>query len=314
MAGCATSDDVHWHSTTNRSKEGQQTGMNITPNRSDLLELTAEWKGERFEDGRPKVGDDVLAKLRSATTEQVWSVLWQAGYEHQFEGGWRETHAGTTIVGRAVTAQFVPKRPDLDRVVMYAAAREGLRTEVHKQNWLVVESLVENDVMVVDIFGKIREGTVIGDNLGTAVASRTRIGAVIHGGIRDLTGIQRLDSVNVFHRDTDPTPIRNVTLAGLNVPVRIGHATVLPGDVVLGTPTGVIFIPPHLAAAAAEASVDIRSRDEFGKLRLAQRRYLTSEIDVDTWATPIEADYQNWLRDRSTEPCVEPRPSLEGAG
>ncbi|WP_138445404.1 RraA family protein [Sinomonas susongensis] len=269
--------------------------MRIQPSREDLLAMTAEWTGERFEDGRPRVPDEVLEELRLATTEHVWSVLWAEGYERQFEGQWRETHPGTPLVGRAVTAQFLPMRPDYDGIVVATANREGRPTRSNNQNWMVVESLVENDVMVVDIFGKVYEGTVVGDNLGTAVASRTGAGAVIHGGIRDLQGIRRLENVNIFHRGVDPTPIRNVTLGGMNIPVRIGGATVLPGDVVLGTPTGVIFIPPQLAAKAAAASADTRNRDRFGKLRLAERRYTSSQIDVATWEDGVEADYQAWL-------------------
>jgi len=273
--------------------------MDFRLSRTEMVELTAQWTGDRFDDGRPRVPDSVLDRLRHVTTEQVWSVLWDAGYEYQFEGDWRETHPDRVTVGRALTARFVPKRPDLDRWVMDAAARDGLRTEVHRQNWLAVEALTENDVFVVDIFGKIREGTVIGDNLGSAVAARTKAGAVIDGGIRDLAGIQRLTSVNVYYRGTDPTPIKDVTLAGLNVPVRIGQATVLPGDVVLGTPTGVLFIPPHLAEAAVDGAERTKRRDEFGKLRLSQGRYTSAEIDVKDWAAPIEADFDAWLKDKA---------------
>lgn len=271
--------------------------MRIQPARRDLTELTAAWKGERFEDGRPKVADAVLEELRRATTEHIWSVLWKHGYQRQFEGNWKETHPDTILVGRAVTAQFVPHRPDFDRVVLDVAAAEGRTTTSDRQNWLVVESLGKGDVMVVDLFGKIYEGTLVGDNLGTAVASRTGAGAVIDGGIRDLQGIRQLKNVNIFHRGVDPTPIRNVTLAGMNIPVRIGGATVLPGDVVLGTPTGVLFIPSHLAELAATASADNRSRDEFGKQRLAERIYSSAQIDVPTWDSSIEADYQAWRSD-----------------
>ncbi len=269
--------------------------MRIQPSRDDLLSLTPEWDGERFDDGRPKVSDEVLDQLREATTEQIWSVLWDEGYERQFEGGWLETHPGRTVVGRAVTAQFIPQRPDFDTVVVRTANGEGRPTKSDNQNWMVVESLTENDVMVVDIFGKIYEGTVVGDNLGAAVAGRTKAGAVIHGGIRDLQGIQKLDGINIFHRGVDPTPIRNVTLAGLNIPVRIGEASVLPGDIVLATPSGVIFIPPQLAARAAAASVETRSRDDFGKQRLSERVYTSSQIDVPVWAADVEADYLDWL-------------------
>jgi regulator of RNase E activity RraA len=272
--------------------------VRIEPSREDLEELTAAWGGERFRSGRPRVPDDVLESLRQATTEEAWSPLFEAGYVRQFVGGWRETHPGTVIVGRAVTAQFLPHRPDHDAAVVAAGAREG-HQEGDKQNSWIIELLEHGDVMVVDIFGKVVEGTVVGDNLGTAVASRTGVGAVIDGGIRDLAGLQQLEGgVNIFHRGVDPTPIRDVTLAGINLPVRIGGVTVLPGDVVLGTPTGVSVIPAHLAGAVAAASEDTRVRDVFGKQRLAERRYTSAQIDVATWPQDIEADYQEWLAAR----------------
>jgi regulator of RNase E activity RraA len=153
--------------------------------------------------------------------------------------------------------------------------------------------------MVVDIFGKIKDGTVVGDNLGTAVRTRTRAGAVIEGGIRDYQGLVQLDDVNFYVRGVDPTAIADVTLAGINIPIRIGGVTVLPGDIVLGTPTGVIFIPPHLAQEVVETSEAIRVRDEFGKLRLGEGKYTSGEIDVPTWREDIEADFVAWQQAKS---------------
>lgn len=267
--------------------------MQVVPSEDDMRALTQEWSGERFADGRPKVSDAVLATLRGATTEQAWSVLRTHGYDRQFAGDWHETHPGRVIAGRAVTAQFLPHRPDLDRAVVEAGLKAG-HVEGDRQNSWIIDRLGEGDVMVVDIFGKVIEGTVIGDNLGTAVATRTGVGAVIDGGVRDLQGLHGLEGVNVFMRGVDPTPIRNVTLAGINIPIRIAHATVLPGDVVLGTPTGVIFIPAHLAEEVAEQSREIQERDRFGKLRLSERIYSSAQIDVPSWEAVIEADFQRW--------------------
>lgn len=268
--------------------------MRIVPRREDLLALTPLWDGARSDDGRPRVADEVLVGLRAATSEQAWQVLHGHGYDRQFAGGFLETHPGTVIAGRAVTAQFVPHRPDLDAAVVAAGAEEG-HPEGDRQNSWVISQLAPGDVMVVDIFGKVAEGTVIGDNLGTAVATRTGVGAVIDGGVRDLQGLVRLEGgVNVFMRGVDPTPIRAVTLVGINLPVRIGAATVLPGDVVLGTPSGVTFIPAHLAGEVAAASREIEVRDRFGKLRLAEGRYSSAQIDVPVWSGEIEADFEAW--------------------
>lgn len=268
--------------------------MRIQPSREDLIALTHLNPFDRFPDGRPRVPDDLLERLKLATTEEAWSVGYLKGYQRQFVGGWMETHPGTITVGRAVTAQFLPHRPDYHEAIQNAGVAEG-RGKSGGQNSWIIETLQLNDVMVVDIFGKIKDGTVVGDNLGTAVRTRTRAGAVIDGGVRDYQGLVQLTDVNFYMRGVDPTGIAEVTLAGINIPIRIGGVTVLPGDVVLGTPTGVLFIPPHLVQEAVETSENVRVRDEFGKMRLAEGKYTSGEIDT-AWREDIEADYQAWKK------------------
>lgn len=266
--------------------------MRIQPSRDDMLELTRLNPFDRFPDGRPRVPDDLLERMKLVTTEEAWGVLRRHGYHRQFEGNWMQTHPGTTMVGRAVTAQFLPHRPDYHDAVQQTGLGEG-RSGIGGQNSWIIQQLELHDVMVVDIFGKVKDGTVVGDNLGTAVRSRTRAGAVIHGGIRDYQGLVQLEDVNFFIRGVDPTAIADVTLAGINIPIRIGEVTVLPGDVVLGTPTGTIFIPPHLVQEVVERSEDIRVRDDFGKMRIAEGTYTSGEIDT-VWSEAIEADFQAW--------------------
>jgi regulator of RNase E activity RraA len=272
--------------------------MHVQPSPEDLIALTSLNPFERFADGRPKVPDDLIERMRLVTTEEAWGVLRKHGYHRQFEGGWMQTHPGTIMVGRAVTAQFLPHRPDYHDAIQRAGLAEG-RASVGGQNSWIIESLQHYDVMVVDIFGKVKDGTVVGDNLGTAVRTRTRAGAVIDGGIRDYTGLMELTEVNFFVRGVDPTAIADVTLAGLNIPIRIGGITVLPGDIILGTPTGISVIPPHLAQEVVESSEEIRVRDEFGKLRLSQGTYTSGDIDVPTWRADIEADFVAWKQSRN---------------
>lgn len=272
--------------------------MHIQPSPEDLIELTQLNPFGRFDDGRPRVPDDLLERMKLVTTEEAWVVLQNHGYHRQFEGGWLQTHPETVLVGRAVTAQFLPHRPDYHQAIQQAGVAEG-RSNSGGQNSWIIEQLETNDVMVVDIFGKIKDGTVIGDNLGTAVQSRTQAGAVIDGGVRDYGGLIQLPNVNFFIRGMDPTAIADVTLAGINIPIRIGGITVLPGDVILGTHTGIIVIPPHLVQEVVETSEDVRVRDEFGKLRLAEGKYTSSEIDVSKWREEIEADFQAWLGDQA---------------
>ncbi|KYH42440.1 MAG: hypothetical protein AYL33_002540 [Candidatus Bathyarchaeota archaeon B63] len=258
-----------------------------------VKELTRKNPFDRYPDGRPRVPDDLLERMRLVTTEQAWGVLGQHGYRHQFEGNWFCTHPGRILVGRALTAMMVPMRPDLNELVEEAGKAEG---RIGGQNSWVIDMLQPNDVMVVDVFGKIENGTFVGDNLSTALQRRTKAGAVIDGGIRDFQGIMKLEDIVIFCRGVHPTAISETTLVGINIPVRIGRATVLPGDVVLGTPTGVIFIPPHLVEEVVERAEEIQLRDRFGKQRLREGKYTPGQID-SKWTREIEEDFKNWLRE-----------------
>ena len=73
------------------------------------MDITREWKGERFPDGRPKVPDEVLERLRNTTAEEAWGTIGMRGYRHQFEGGWKTLNVkpGERLIGRAVTAVFI---------------------------------------------------------------------------------------------------------------------------------------------------------------------------------------------------------------
>lgn len=272
--------------------------MYITPPKDTLIAMTPLNPWGRDEFGRPYVPDEWLERMKNVTTEEAWGVMIGKGYPRQFEGNWKETHPGRITVGRAVTAQFIPHRPDYHDVVQKAGEAEGRGSRGGQNSW-VINTLKHGDVMVVDIFGKVQNGTVIGDNLGTAIRTRTRAGAVIDGGIRDYQGLVELTDVNFYMRGMDPTAIADVTLAGINIPIRIAGCTVMPGDVVLGTPTGVIFIPPHLVQEVVERSEDISVRDVFGKMRLAEGKYSSGEID-SKWSDAIEADFQEWKQLRNT--------------
>ncbi len=258
--------------------------------------LTAAWSGERMADGRPCVPDGILERMKHVTSDEAWGVLEKThGYKYQFEGNWLNLHPELILVGRAVTCQMVPHRPDLHEVVQRIGAAEG---RSGGQNTWVIDSLTRGDVLVVDLFGKIRDGTFVGDNLSTAARARTGTGIVIDGGIRDFQRVIQLADFAVFCRGVDPSAIAEVTLIGVNIPIRIGRATVLPGDVVLGTPSGVTFIPPHLAEEVVTYSEDIRQRDVFGKQRLAEGVYTSGQIDVPVWEEVIEADYLAWCAER----------------
>src|SRR5689334_161606 len=88
----------------------------------------------------------------------------------------------------------------------------------------------------------------------------------------------------------------NSTIIGINTPIRIGKATVMPGDVVLGRDGGVLFIPPQVAEQVVQYSEITHLRDLFGHQRLREKKYTAGQIDT-TWTSPIEADFTAWLRE-----------------
>jgi len=266
--------------------------------REDIVQLTPLWKGERFENERPRVPDDIVRRMAPVTTEEAWSVLWREGYHYQFCGGWTRLHADRRLVGRAVTGMFVPHRPDLHDYLMDYGHNEENR--IGAMNSWVIETLVEDDVIVIDLMDKVYEGTYSGANLSTAIASRTKRGQVIYGGIRDAEQIYDIEGFATYCRGIDPTPIRNVTLTGLNTPIRVGDATCMPGDIVLGTMSGIVFVPPHLAEAVVVQSERTRLREMFSHTRLREGIYNSSQMDTK-WTDEIVADFDEWRKTHSLE-------------
>ena len=266
------------------------------------LAVTAGWSGERFADGRPKVGDGILERMKAVTAEEAWGVLTEAGYRQQFEGGWKEINAGAPgrrLVGRVVTAVFMPLRPDLNDAINKAGAAE--KRVGRGQNSWVIDTLQPGDVLVVDLYGKIDKGTFIGDNLGTSIYAKTGRGVVVNGSVRDLSGILEIEGFHGFVRDFHPTALADATLVGINVPIRIGGVTVLPGDVVLSDPEGLTFIPPQLAEKVVSSSEDVRLRDDWGHEMLRQGKYTPGQVDAK-WTEAMEKEFEAWAASRRPKP------------
>lgn len=259
----------------------------------DIVHITKNWQGERMPDGRPKVPDDILRRMRNITLEEAWGPLRHAGYNYQFEGEFRTSHpTDRPLIGRAVTGVMVPFRPDLHEILIdYGQKEENRRGSMNQ--W-VIDGLVEDDVIVIDLFDKIYQGTFVGGNLSTAIKTRTkRGGSVIWGGVRDLEQIVKIPDIQTYYRGNDPTGIGDVTLVGLNSPCRVGKAICLPGDIVFGTLSGVLFIPPHLAETCVIGAEKSHVRDIFGFERLDQGIYSTAQIDT-AWTVAMMEDFIDW--------------------
>ncbi len=259
--------------------------------KEELIFLTSEWKGERFADGRPKVSDDLVNRAKKIGIEEARTVLKNEGYKNQFEGNWKMVNDSVKVVGRVVTAQFMPSRPDVESKIKErgkAAGRKG-----NTNSW-PIDALVKGDVYVADCFGKIAQGTLIGDNLGNSIFAKTGNGVIFDGAARDLAGLSDIEGFNAFVRDFDPSYLEEVVLMGLNTPIRIGRAIVLPGDLVISEREGVLFIPAHLAEKVISISEFISLRDKFGHAMLKAGKYSPGQIDSQ-WTEEIKSAFLKWL-------------------
>ena len=252
--------------------------------REDILDLTREWTGERYPNGRPKVSDEKIEILKTLTQEEIWHPLYFSGYRFQFQGGLRALHPGKKLYGRAVTCCFAPQRPDVRRNAFASGKARQWRGDCNQ--W-VIDSLETGDVVVCDLYDKILKGTFVGGNLTTAIQARTGSGgAVVWGGVRDIEQMQQID-VQVYFRGVDPTPIRDCQIVSFNGPCRIGQALCLPGDIVIGNANGVLFLPAQMVDVVIEHAFKMQARDLFAFPRLRAGRYTTADVDAPVWPLPM---------------------------
>jgi 4-hydroxy-4-methyl-2-oxoglutarate aldolase len=268
-------------------------GQNVGSTPEYIKALTSEWKGERFADGRPKVPDSILERLKKISIEEAWGVLRNKGFQNQFEGDWTIINPDEVMTGRVVTAQYMPARPDLEKQVKAQGSIEKRAQQGGTNSW-PIDILTTGDVYVADAYGKIADGTLIGDNLGNSIYAKSQRGVIFYGSVRDQEGLSEIKGFNGWIKGSDPSYIQQMMLTSINAPIRVGRATVLPGDVVLAKKYGVIFIPAYLVEDLVLTSEVTALRDEFGHQRLREKKYLAGQIDSE-WSDEIKKDFLNWL-------------------
>ncbi|MEJ2003831.1 MAG: RraA family protein [Cyclobacteriaceae bacterium] len=278
--------------------------------KEELIFLTPSWKGERFPDGRPRVSDDILKRMKMVSIEEAWAVMRNEGFSYQIAEGWEVINPDSVLVGRAVTATFMPGRPDIHHVIDSVGRKEGKRG----QNTWPVDILQKGDVYVANQFGAKLNGPTIGDNVGNAIYANSGNGIVYDGAIRDLEGLREIGGFTSFYTSYDPSHHNpggdiNTMIMGINTPTLIRKVTVMPGDVVLGKLGVVVFIPPHLAERVVKTSEIVRLRDLFGHERIREGVYTAGQIDT-RWSDEIEKDFSQWLNDHIDELPV-PREQIQ---
>lgn len=278
--------------------------VDVQMSEQEVITLTPEWNGERYSDGRPKVPESILKRMKEVTLEEAWAVLRNENYEQQYAEDWEIINPDSVLVGRALTATFMPGRPDVQRVL----EREGKKAgRTGSQNSWPVAMLEQGDVYVADQFGAHEDGPTIGDNVGNAIYTNSGNGIVYNGALRDVAGLKEIGNFTSYFRSyhpshhlNNPDGALNTTLVNINAPIRIGKVMVMPGDIVLGRDGGVIFIPPHLAEQVVVTSEIVRLRDMFGQQRIREGVYGADQID-NRWTEEIEKDFSQWLEDHMDE-------------
>jgi 4-hydroxy-4-methyl-2-oxoglutarate aldolase len=270
----------------------------FTLSKEQLIEYTAQNPFDRFPDGRPKVPDGLIERSKGLSAEEVWAILPNKGFRNQYADGFQILHANKRLVGRAFTLQFMPVRPDVDSVIQSKAQAAGLG---RMYNQTAIDMLQPGDVLVVDLFGLGEGGTIVGDNLFYYIMKATKgAGLVVDGAVRDLDGISEMD-MPAYFRKAHPSAIANVMVTGINVPVRIGNATVMPGDLVFGDSEGVYFIPPALVQTVVDNSDEIHIHDEWTRMKFDEGKYKSREIYGSPQDPALKAEYAAYLKKRLEE-------------
>lgn len=282
--------------------------------KDEMLQYTALWKGERFPDGRPKVSDDIIARMKYVSVTEAWQELngmsdnegqggfggfgFRATYVNQYYGGFKEMRENIIVCGRASTIHFMPYRPDVNNLIQEQGTKDGRNRGQYTWG---IDQLQKGDVYVADVCEGILDASHVGDNLGTTIWTKTGNGAVIRGTLRDLYGNLNVNPEwNVFVRDFRPQANSSNMVIGINTPIQIGYVTVMPGDVVLGTREGVVFIPPHLAQKVVEASEKSRMQDAFAHAGVKAGRFTAQQAD-GAYTPAMNLEFTQWLKDHAND-------------
>jgi 4-hydroxy-4-methyl-2-oxoglutarate aldolase len=266
--------------------------------REQLIEWTSQNPFDRFADGRPKIPDALIERARGMSSEEVFAILPGKGFKNQYEDGFHVLHPNKKLVGRAFTVQFMPLRPDLESVINDKAKAAG---QGRMYNQVPIDMLQPGDVLVVDLFGQKDGGTIVGDNLFYYLMKGAKAaGLVVDGAVRDLDGISEME-MPAYFRAVHPSYLTNVIITGINVPIHIGNATVMPGDLVLGDSEGVYFIPPALVQQVVDNADVVHIHDEWTRKKFDEGKYKSRDIYGSPTDPALKKEYEEYLKKRLEE-------------
>jgi regulator of RNase E activity RraA len=247
---------------------------------------------------RTRVTDAQLARLKKLPIEAVWGAVQGKQYRHSFVGGFRLTQPGTKMVGRALTMRYLPVRPDLVEALQ-TLGQEG--DWFYQYNIRAGEDTRPGDVLVVELGGMVDRATFMGDVTGLGIKSRGAAGVVIDGGLRDLSEFLPWKDFPVYYTGAHASAMADQVGVEWNTAVRIQTVTVLPGDVVIGDESGVLFFPPQIADEVIKAAEDTVYVETFKREMIKDTRYRARDI-YPTLSPELEKVFEEWKKTHPRQP------------
>jgi len=277
----------------------------LSLSKEQMIQYTPLWEGERFPDGRPKVPDDIVKRMKYVSITEAWELVRRGSgggmrggfgggtYQNHYVSTMKPMHEDVTVCGRAMTAHFMPARPDVNRAMSEQGQKDGRNRGQYTWG---VDMLQQGDVYVANVCNAMLDASHVGDNLGTSIWHHSGNGAIIWGTLRDLEGNKTIKGFNVFVRDFRPQSNANNMMMGLNCPLQLDYVTVMPGDVVLAKQMGIVFIPPHLAEMVVVESEKTRLRDAFAHIGVMEGRFTAQQADGG-FTAEMNREFTQWLKD-----------------
>ena len=222
---------------------------------------------------RPDVSDEDLAELATYQIENIWGGL--GDYQENYVRGFVHTQDGTRIVGRALTMRALPPRPDLRRAVDALAAEGNWDSRGYVR---AGEEGRVGDIVVAERGGF--DGDIFfGDMTALGMKLRGIKGVIIEGATRDQNELngEEFEGFPVYARYFDP---RGPEWLGVswNVPVRVGTATVLPGDIVVAEAEAVLFFPPEILPQVLQAARDRQALENYERELMNSKQYRIRDV------------------------------------
>lgn len=196
---------------------------------------------------------------------------------------------GKSIVGPALTLQFMPKREDQYAVDEYADPEKQLHRHAlyHTQ---------PGDIIVVDARADMNSG-VFGDMMMTFFMGQGGIGAIIDGCIRDYPKIVNDLDIGLWLRGTTPNfhTQTNIVPFAVNIPIACGDTLVMPGDIIVADDDGATVVPVSLAPELVEKAQTHAEWEEFSRMKLSQGGHLRKYYPLSEEG---RAEYEAWKEEQ----------------